>query len=187
MRPNAGMANREGDVDLRFAQVSVPSYILAWPEILQRLHREEYTSIRTSQLQHQEGWPAATSRKTSQLGTTRRASLSRYIKNGQTGLILQGVICLRRPKGVGLSVTIQKGVTSRHLTSGRGPTVLPAYISSPTGLVTATHPGNCCYASRCPLPQPTGQCCHLPGFHTAQPHCALTTKPSRSAELTDRD
>jgi len=39
-----------------------------------------------------------------------------------------------------------------------------------------------CYASRCPLPQPTGQCCHLPGFHTAQPHCALSTELSRSAE-----
>ena len=32
------------------------------------------------------------------------------------------------------------------------------------------------------LPQPTGQCCHLPGFHAAQPHCAISNKLSRSAE-----
>jgi len=31
MRPNAGMANRQGDVDLRFAQVSAPVNNLAWP------------------------------------------------------------------------------------------------------------------------------------------------------------
>jgi hypothetical protein len=32
MRSNAGMANRQGDVDLRFAQVSAPSqnFGLAW-------------------------------------------------------------------------------------------------------------------------------------------------------------
>jgi len=30
MRSNAGMANREGDVDLRFAQVSAPVRILVW-------------------------------------------------------------------------------------------------------------------------------------------------------------
>jgi len=34
VRSNAGMANRQGDVDLRFAQVSAPSYHfgLAWNE-----------------------------------------------------------------------------------------------------------------------------------------------------------
>jgi predicted nucleotidyltransferase len=33
MRSNAGMANRQGDVDLRFVQVSAPSshFGLAWP------------------------------------------------------------------------------------------------------------------------------------------------------------
>ena len=31
MRSNAGMANREGDVDLRLAQVSSPVNTLAWP------------------------------------------------------------------------------------------------------------------------------------------------------------
>ena len=30
MRSNAGMANRQGDVDLRFAQVSAPVNTLAW-------------------------------------------------------------------------------------------------------------------------------------------------------------
>ena len=30
MRSNAGMANRPGDVDLRFAQVSAPVRTLAW-------------------------------------------------------------------------------------------------------------------------------------------------------------
>jgi hypothetical protein len=34
MRSNAGMANRQGDVDLRFAQVSAPQltlwFVLAW-------------------------------------------------------------------------------------------------------------------------------------------------------------
>jgi hypothetical protein len=37
MRSNAGMANRQGDVDLRFAQVSAPSqnFGLAWFGILQ--------------------------------------------------------------------------------------------------------------------------------------------------------
>ena len=30
MRSNAGMANRQGDIDLRFAQVSAPVNTLAW-------------------------------------------------------------------------------------------------------------------------------------------------------------
>jgi hypothetical protein len=31
MWSNAGMANRQGDVDLRFMQVSAPINTLAWP------------------------------------------------------------------------------------------------------------------------------------------------------------
>jgi len=57
-------------------------------------------------------YPAATSRRTRELGTSRRASQSQHIKNGQPAPILQVVIRRQQPKGIGLSVTIQKGVTS---------------------------------------------------------------------------
>jgi len=53
-----------------------------------------------------------TPRWTRQLGTSRRVIQSQHIKNGQPAPIRQGVICWQRPKRVGLSVTIQKGVTS---------------------------------------------------------------------------
>ena len=33
MRSNAGMANRQGDVDLRFAQVSAPFRTLSWLDL----------------------------------------------------------------------------------------------------------------------------------------------------------
>jgi hypothetical protein len=45
MRSNAGMANRQGDVDLRKAQVSASSqnFGLAWLSISQRSHQAENT------------------------------------------------------------------------------------------------------------------------------------------------
>jgi hypothetical protein len=47
MRSNAGMANRQGDVDLRLAQVSAPVNTLAWlgltPVILHRPAYEDGT------------------------------------------------------------------------------------------------------------------------------------------------
>ena len=52
-----------------------------------------------------------TSGRTRQLCTSRRASHSNYINNGQQAPISR-VICLGQRIGVGLSVTIQKGVTS---------------------------------------------------------------------------
>jgi len=106
MRSNAGMANRQGDVDLRFAQVSAPQLTLllglASLRSFNTYIRGSYinkdksalTPRRSSQLQHQEG-----------LGST-------VHQDGQPAPILQGAICRRRPNGVGLSVTSQKGVTS---------------------------------------------------------------------------
>ena len=105
--------------------------------------------------------------------------------------------------------------TSRHLASGQGPAVLPANTPPPrptdryhrlssiprlpiftqraslllrSSLITATATDGHSILDNL-WPQPTGPCCHLPGFHTAQPHCALTTGRSSmqcsGARLTD--
>jgi len=54
MRSNAGMGNRQEDVD---SDLPPPSqhFGLVWPEIIQRLHQVEDTSLSTIQFQHQEG------------------------------------------------------------------------------------------------------------------------------------
>jgi len=61
MRLNAGMANRQGDVDLRFAQVSAPSYHfgLAWPLtyfIHLPMKMEPIVSSETSAIRTQTPW-----------------------------------------------------------------------------------------------------------------------------------
>jgi len=113
-----------------------------------------------------------------------------YIKHGQPAPILQVVICQLQPNRSRIVGGNPEGskrrltTTSRHLASGQGSSVLAANISPPRTadhrLSANRHLLTICYAFRCPLPQRTGLCCHLPGFHAAQPHCALT------AELTQR-
>ena len=94
--------------------------------------------------------------------------------------------------------------TSRHLASGKRP-ALPADNTSPHGLPTAianlhstcelsaaqlaehchhrlSTLDNLCYL----LPRPTGPCCHLPGYHTAQTHCTLPAGPSRSVVVRNK-
>ena len=110
VRSNAGMANGQGDVDLRFAQVSAPQLTLwlglvAWPEIhsfnqhrhRQKTHPQDDSSKQASRKpqQYQE-WPVR----------------SLHIKTDSQS-VSRGVIWSLTAKGVGLSVTVQKGVRHR--------------------------------------------------------------------------
>ena len=129
-------------------------------------HRKpaEDTSTRVIRVNIKKDWTASSNIKKGQSvpNTSRRTASS----------VLEGVICQRQQKGVGLSVPVQEGVTSSDMTPNEctraaGPSI-DVYSPRP-GRVTTTHPMNGLLGI-----SPTTGTADRAVLPTAQAHCAHT-------------